>query len=472
MNSKTYITTAIPYVNAAPHIGFALEAVQGDTYARFQRLISNDTFLAFGSDENSLKNVQAAEKEGLKTEELVDKYAKTFESLKDALGLTWDVFNRTSKEHHFKGAQKLWSLCKSEDIYKKKYKGLYCVGCELFYTPDELVDGKCPEHLTVPDEVEEENYFFKLSNYQKFLEDLIESDKLKITPQTRKNEVLSFIKSGLEDFSISRSKERAKGWGVPVPGDESQVIYVWFDALTTYLTSLGFGTDNEELYKKYWEEKDQIVQIIGKGIIRFHAVYWPAMLSSAGLNIADELFVHGYITVDGQKISKSLGNTIDPFELVEKYGIDPVRYYLLREIPSYGDGDFAEKRFIDLYNGELANGLGNLVARVAKLADGNDAVGDAPEKFTTEVENHLNNFEFDQALRFIWEQVGLADKYLNEKQPWKMEGKEKQVVLTEVIEKIRQIAYDLQPFLPETAEKIQNQFDGKIKVADSLFPRI
>lgn len=471
--NKKYITTAIPYVNAAPHIGFALEAVYGDAIARYFRLKGADTLLAFGSDENSLKNVQAAEKEGVETKVLVDKYAKAFEDLKGALNLSWDIFNRTSDEHHFLGAQKLWSLCKKEDIYKKKYKGLYCVGCELFYTPGELIDGKCPEHKTVPDEVEEENYFFKLSNYQEYLADLIKTDKLRVVPETRKNEVLSFIKSGLEDFSISRSVERARGWGVPVPGDDSQVMYVWFDALTTYLTSLGFGTDDEKQFKEYWEDNGDILQIIGKGIVRFHAIYWPAMLESAGIRLPKELFVHGYITVNGEKISKSLGNTIDPYELTKKYGIDPVRFYLLREIPSHGDGDFSETRFVEIYNGELANGLGNLVARVAKLAEGESLSGE--EKgvdFWKEIDNFLVDFEFDQALKFIWTKVSDADKYLNEKQPWKLEGGERVEVLNKVISEICDIAFNLKPFLPETADKILEQFTGKIRVETSLFPRL
>ena len=378
---RLYLTTAIPYVNASPHIGFSLEVVQADAIARFWRLLGYDVFFSSGTDENSLKNVQAAEAVKVDINDWVGEYAKQFESLKGALNISWDVFNRTSEKHHFLGAQKIWGLCKKEDIYKKKYRGLYCVGCEAFYTKDEIVDGKCIDGHTNIEEVEEENYFFKLSNYQKFLEDLIASDKLKIVPNTRKNEVLSFVKQGLEDFSISRSHERAHGWGVPVPGDESQVMYVWFDALTTYLTALGYGKD-DALFKKYWEENSNRVHVIGKGIIRFHAVYWPAMLKSAGIKLPTEEFVHGYLTIEGQKISKTLGNTFDPFDLVEKFGTEAVRYYLLREIPAWGDGDFSIKRFKDLYNGELANGLGNLVARVAKLAEDAKVSLPAKKKFT------------------------------------------------------------------------------------------
>ena len=470
---KIYITTAIPYVNAAPHIGFALEVVQADTLARFYRGSGYDVYFASGSDENSLKNVQAAEAEGISTQKLVGKYAKQFESLKESFNLTWDVFNRTSEKHHFAGAQKLWKLCKSEDIYKKTYKGLYCVGCEAFYTPDEIVDGKCPDGHTNIEAVEEENYFFRLSNYQKWLENLIAKDELKIVPNTKKHEVLSFIKQGLEDFSISRSVERAHGWGVPVPGDDSQVMYVWFDALTTYLTALGFGVD-EKQYKEWWVKNPNRLHVIGKGIIRFHAVYWPAMLASAGLPLPSTEFVHGYITVDGQKISKSLGNTIDPFDLVEKYGVEAVRFYLLREIPAWGDGDFSLTRFRDLYNGELANGLGNLVARVARLAS-DTSLSLPPKKnfsFKKVVLDNLKNFRFDHALLGLWEEISVLDKRINEEKPWELEGPTLKRAITPIAQEIREIAFNLGPFLPQTSQKILNQFTGKILAEKPLFPRI
>ncbi|MDP2632637.1 MAG: methionine--tRNA ligase [Candidatus Curtissbacteria bacterium] len=473
MQKKIYITTAIPYVNAAPHVGFALEVVQADALARFYRALSFDVCFASGSDENSLKNVQAAEAEKIPTQKLVEKNAKLFENLAPALNITWDVFNRTSLEHHFAGAQKLWKLCKKEDIYKKSYRGLYCVGCEAFYTPAEIIGGKCPDGHSNIEEVEEENYFFKLSNYQKWLEDLVEKDELKIVPQTKKHEVLSFIKQRLEDFSISRSVERAHGWGVPVPGDESQVMYVWFDALATYLTALGFGKD-EHLYKKYWVENSNKLHVIGKGIIRFHAVYWPAMLASAGLPLPNCEFVHGYITVDGQKISKSLGNTIDPFDLVEKYGVEAVRFYLLREIPAWGDGDFSLTRFRELYNGELANGLGNLVARVARLASDTSLSLPPKKNFTFKkvVADNLGNFRFDHALIGLWEDVSVLDKRINEEKPWELEGTELKKSITPIAQEIREIAFNLGPFLPQTSQKIMDQFTGKISAEKPLFPRI
>src|SRR3972149_298201 len=337
--NRFYVTTAIPYVNAAPHIGFALEIVQADAIARYHRLIGDDTFFLTGTDENGLKNVQSAEKSGIPVQKFVGQNSQRFEDLRGALNLSFDDFIRTTEERHILGAQKLWQACDPGDIYKNKYRGLYCVGCEQFYTEKELVDGKCPEHGTVPETVEEENYFFKLSKYQNRLEKLIESNELGIVPESRRNEILSFIKGGLEDFSISRSKARAKGWGIPVPGDKNQVIYVWFDALSNYINALGYADDGEK-FKKYWLENEKRTHVIGKGIIRFHAVYWPAMLLSAGIPLPTEIFVHGYLTVDGQKISKSLDNAtasggapqaagaIDTLALADKNGTDHVPYFL------------------------------------------------------------------------------------------------------------------------------------------------
>lgn len=471
MANKFYLTTAIPYVNAGPHVGYALEIVQADVIARFQRLLNKDVFFLTGSDENSLKNVQTAEEQNISTKELVDKNAKKFEDLKEILNLTFDDFIKTTEKRHIEGAQKLWLSCKKEDIYKKKYKGLYCVGCESFYTKKDLVDGKCPEHNTKPEIVEEENYFFKLSKYQDFLKNLISKDKIKITPKTRKNEVLAFIERGLEDFSISRSKKRAHNWGIPVPNDPEQIIYVWFDALANYITALDWQ-NNGPLFKKHWPAD---IHFIGKGISRFHAIYWPAMLESAGLSLPKEIFIHGYITINGKKISKSLGNVVDPKKLTEEYGVDAVRYYLLREIPAYSDGDFSIQRFKEVYNADLANGLGNLIARVAKLCERSSfEFKDSKTELSEKYKKDLNSFKFDSVIKSIWEEIRSLDCYLDKKAPWKIkEEKELKTVLQEAIDNIRQIAYELQPFLPETSSKIKEQFkEPKIKSEKSLFPRL
>lgn len=475
-----YITTAIPYVNAEPHIGFALEAVQTDAVARYHRLLGEEVFFLTGTDENALKNVQAAEEAGIPIKQLIDKNSAHFYQLKSALNLSFDDFIRTTEKRHIKGAQKLWQSLRKSDVYKKKYRGLYCVGCEVFYTKKDLIRGRCPEHQTVPEVVEEENYFFRLSSYQDWLEKLISKDRLKIIPETRKNEVLAFIRRGLEDFSISRSVERAHGWGVPVPGDPNQIIYVWVDALSNYITALGYG-QNGKIYQKFWADNPNRVHLIGKGITRFHAIYWPAILRSAGIPLPTVEFVHGYVTVDGQKISKSLGNVIDPFALVEKYGTDPIRYYLLREIPAYGDGDFSERRFREIYNADLANGLGNLVARVAKLAEGhkfepknlNNIYYLSGVEEVKRCRGALDEFRFDQALEIIWRKISRTDKYVDTHRPWQLEGKKKTQALTRLREEILAIGYLLGPFLPQTTEKIEKQFSGpKVRAQKPLFPRI
>jgi len=471
MNKKFYITTAIPYVNAAPHIGHALEFIQGDVLARFHRLLKEDVFFLSGVDENALKNVQAAEKKKIPVAEFVKENSGKFYQLKEALNLSFDDFIYTTEKRHIEGVEAFWQACRKEDIYKKKYRGLYCTGCEAFYTEKDLDQGKCPEHQCKPEIIEEENYFFRLSAYQKWLEEKISQDELKIIPQSRKNEVLAFVKRGLEDFSISRTKERAHGWGIPVPGDEKQIIYVWFDALINYISALNWSKKSQ-LFEKYWPAD---VHVIGKGISRFHAIYWPAMLQSVGLPLPKEIFVHGYVTTNGQKISKSLGNVIDPFEITKKYGIDPIRYYLLKEIPAYDDGDFSETRFKEVYNADLANGLGNLVARIAKLCEKSGLiVGKKPsDDSVKDLSPFLSKYQFDQALKFIWGKISEADHFLDENKPWLLEGEKLNSVLAKLVEEITRISFLLQPFLPQTAEKIQKQFKGpKIKSEAPLFPRI
>ena len=472
---KYYITTAIPYVNAPPHVGHALEFLQTDVLARFHRSLGKDVFFLTGTDENAQKNVLAAEEKGIGIQELVDQNTAFFKKTIDNLGVSYDDFIRTTdKRRHWPGAKKIWEECvESGDIYKKSYEGLYCVGCEAFKTDKDLVDGKCPEHLKAPEKIIEENYFFKLSKYQKKLEELIESDELKIIPETRKNEVLSFIRSGLEDFSVSRPTKRMKGWGIPVPNDESQMIYVWFDALINYISALGYGSD-DELFKKYWPAD---LHVIGKGIIRFHAVYWPAMLLSAGLPVPKSIFVHGYITAEGQKISKSLGNVIDPNEVVKKYGLDSVRYFMLREISPFDDGDFSEKMLIERVNNELVANIGNFVYRTLSFLDRYfDGVIPESGKFTKEDEElikRINDYpkevgrllekiELKEALIKILKLSAHGNKYFQDNKPWELVKSDKErcgTIMYTCTHLCRTLSILLFPYLPGSCKRLWSQLN-------------
>lgn len=474
---KVFVSTSIPYVNASPHLGHALELVQADVIARHHRLLGDRVFFLSGTDENSLKNVRSAENAGENVADFVYKNYLNFYNLKEVLNISFDDFIRTTEKRHFDGAQKLWMACK-KDIYKKKYSGLYCVGCEEYYKEDDLIDGLCPEHKVAPELIEEENYFFKLSNYQEKIKELIEKDEVKIIPQSRKNEILSFINSGLQDFCISRTSERAKGWGIDVPGDETQKMWVWFDALSNYINALGYGSNDESKFLEFWQNNDLKIHIIGKGINRFHSVYWLAMLLSAGISLPKTLFVHGYITVDGQKMSKSLGNVINPYNLVEKYGCDAVRYFLLREIPALGDGDFTFEKFEKRYNSDLAGGIGNLLSRTLVMINKKNVIFNRnPEAIfvdkNREVDKKIkdNFIQFNDTLSEIWELVSFCDKYIEEKKPWAIEDKdENEIVFSNIIYSLKNISQMLKPFLPDTAEKMEEQI--KTFRPEPLFPRI
>ena len=459
--SRFYITTAIDYVNAKPHVGHALEKVLTDTVARFHRACGKEVYFLTGSDENSLKNVQGAEKAGKPVGEFVAENAESFRDLGKLLNLSFDDFIRTTEKRHFDGAQKLWRSFKTEDVYTKKYSGLYCVGCEEFKLPKDLIDGKCLDHQKEPELVEEENYFFRLSAYADILKQKIESGELHVVPDFRRNEVLSFISMGLEDFSISRSVSRAKGWGVPVPGDPSQIMYVWVDALSNYITALDYASGGV-LYEKFWASDGERAHVIGKGILRFHAVYWPAMLLSANLPIPTTIYAHEYLTVDGQKMSKSLGNIIDPVDLVAKYGIDGARYLLLSTLPFSNDGDVSWEKLTEKYNADLANGLGNLVSRVLKLGekleDGSWKMEGSNEGFPDEFGKLLESYHLSEGLEYIWNIVRSANKYIEENKPWELAktAPEKfETVMKKLLEDLGLISYLLDPFLPETSEKIQ-----------------
>ena len=472
MNKPFFITTAIDYVNADPHAGHAVEKVITDVVARYHRLAGDETYFLTGSDENSLKNVEAAEKAGKPTEELVAQYAQAFKNLSQTLNLSFDQFIRTTEKKHFEGAQKMWSAFKPEDVYKKKYRGLYCVGCEEFKMEKDLANGLCPDHKVAPEVVEEENYFFKLTNYQEKLKALVASDALKIYPNYRKNEVVSFIDMGLEDFSISRSVERAKGWGVPVPGDESQIMYVWVDALSNYITALDYATHGD-LYEKFWASDGERVHIIGKGILRFHAIYWPAMLLSAELPLPTTIYAHEYLTINGQKLSKSLGNVIHPDALAAKYGTDGTRYLLLTALPYSKDGDLSWDKMTEKYNADLANGLGNLVSRVVKLSENLGINEVKTQKFPGELGQLLNEYRLSDSLEWIWEKIREADKFVDENKPWELAKTDQdkfQSVMEELRDQVAFIGATLKPFLPETSEKIEIALkEGKV---EPMFQRI
>jgi len=473
--SKYYLTTAIPYVNAAPHIGHALEFVQADVIARYRRARGDDVRLTTGADENSLKNVQAAEAKGIATAVLCEENAVLFRKMADVLGLSYTNFVRTSASpEHRRGVQQIWELCnKSGDIYKKNYKGLYCVGCEAFYEEHELVDGLCPEHKRAPEVVEEENYFFRLSKYQKRIEEMITSGQLRIIPESRMKEVLQFIHSGLKDFSISRSMKRARGWGIPVPGDPSQVMYVWFDALGTYITGVGYGSD-QETFNKYWPAD---VHVIGKGILRFHALYWPAMLLSAGIALPKNILVHGYITVEGQKMSKSLGNIVDPIGIAERFGSDALRYCLLSEVSTFDDGDFSERVLVEKNNNELVANVGNLVNRTMVFIKNNfDGKVPAPARLTQSDEQFiskqretfehitelLDQFRLKDAISEVMEYSSNANKYFQENQPWKVIKSEREragTVLYILANQVKDIGILIGPYLPSASTEIFRQLN-------------
>ncbi|MGA2911054.1 MAG: methionine--tRNA ligase [Candidatus Levyibacteriota bacterium] len=482
--NKFYITTAIPYVNGKPHIGHTLEYFQADVIRRYHQILGDETLLLSGADENALKNVQAAQKEGIPIKQFLDDNSKLWQNAYEKLGVHLDVFQRSSdQQKHWPGVQKFWNLCvKNGDIYKKSYAGLYCVGCEGFKLEKELINGLCPTHQKAPEKISEENYFFKLSNYQDKLTELIESGKLKITPSNKREEALSFIKQGLEDFSVSRSKQRAQGVGVPVPGDANQVMYVWFDALNIYMTGVGYGWD-EEKWQKWWPAD---LHVIGKDINRFHTVYWPAMLLSAGLPLPKEILIHGFVYTKGEKMSKSIGNVIDPFEFTKEYGVEALRYFLLSQIPIDADGDFTLERFKEVYNADLANGLGNLISRMAKLcetanfrqspAENNHHVINDFDKY----KKLLSEYRFNETLNLIWGKITKVDQYINEEKPWELlktpAGNLKRpinIILGHAVDEIEEIAELLEPFLPETSAKIKAQFTKtEIKSFASLFPRI
>ncbi len=473
MNKNFYITTTLPYVNAAPHIGFASEIVYADVRARFEKLIGNEVIFNTGTDEHGAKIWQKAQEEGLDVQEYVDGYASKFDELKEMLNLSYTNFVRTTDETHVKAAQKLWKRVDANGfIYKKQYSVKYCVGCELEKTDSDLDNGYCSLH---PDKelelIEEENYFFKFSEFGDKLLKLYKNNPEFVVPEKRLNEIRAFVERGLQDFSISRLTNKMP-WGVHVPGDDSQVMYVWFDALTNYISTLGWPTDVKN-FEKFWgtKENPNAIQIAGKDNLRQQSAMWQAMLMAADLPTSKQVFINGFIGVDGQKMSKSIGNVIAPLEMVERYGVDGTRYLLLTKGNFGEDNDISWDKMDAKYNADLANGLGNLTARIITLAG--DIKYNVPKVDIKQLQNDIEKMSLNIALESIWKIVGDANKYIEETKPWELGKKDEdgfERVMKKLLVDLHTISILLKSFLPETANKIQDALKTRERVI--LFERI
>ncbi|MDD5032846.1 MAG: methionine--tRNA ligase [Candidatus Pacebacteria bacterium] len=506
--SRFYISTPIYYVNASPHIGHAYTSVLADSLARYNYLSGKEIFFLTGTDEHGAKVSRAADAKNIPVKDFVDENSERFRALATALNLSLNDFIRTSDEKkHWPGVEKLWqTLANNGDIYKSTYKGLYCVGCEAFITEKDLVDGKCVYHGKEPEIIEEENYFFRLSKYGDKIKDAIEKGEMKIFPDSRKNEVLSFINDGLSDISVSRPARDVK-WGIPVPADPSQIIYVWLDALANYISALGFGRGDDSLFQKFWPVN---LHVLAKDILRFHAVIWPAVLLSAEMPLPKALLVHGFINVSGKKMSKSIGNVVDPFDLISRYSADSLRHYLLREISPFEDGDFTEEKFKISYNANLANGLGNCVSRIVKMAlsyfegkvikpdeaslsavplkEKGEETFSLPYIFEHQVwpeyEKLMSDMKINEAVEHAGSAVSLLDNYIQQYEPFKLiktDPQKTSVVLWSLLDGIANISWLIYPFMPETAEKIMKSLgvlaskkswqDFSVTPVENLFPK-
>lgn len=477
MSKSFYVTTTLPYVNSDPHIGFAMEIIRADIIARAKELQGFEVFFNTGTDEHGLKIYQKAFDFGESPQEYADRYAKKFEALKETLNLKKDIhFTRTTDNHHKKAAQEFWRLCdKNGYIYKKHYKAKYCSGCELERTDSEIENGKCFLHQNIDlIIIEEENYFFKFSSLQRLLLDFYEKNPRFVIPDFRFNEIKAFVAHGLEDFSISRLKSKMS-WGIEVPGDSEHVMYVWFDALVNYISTLGWPEDKEN-FEKFWMNGTP-VQYCGKDNLRQQSAMWQAMLMSVGLPNTHTIVIDGFVNSGGQKMSKSRGNVISPFDLVSEFGTDALRYYVAREFSLFEDSDFTLKKFKEAYNANLANGLGNLISRIMKMSEGlrYEIRDTRHEEFPEEYKEAIEKFEINKAMDFIWEKIGQADKKIQETEPFKLvrqkETKEDgEKIIKELVSELYYISELLTPFLPSTSEKIKIAIKAN-KISEPLFPR-
>lgn len=469
-----YITTPIFYPNANLHMGHAFVMTIADIKARYHRFTGDETFFLTGSDENTGKVIEVAKTNKEDVSVYLDSVTEGFKSLYKDLDISYDQFIRTSdKKVHWPGAIRMWEkLVQAGDIYKSHYQGLYCEACEAFYTEKDLVNGLCPYHETKPKLLKEENYFFRLSKYTKEIEKKILNNELKIIPETRRNEILALLSRGLEDISFSRPMENVPH-GIPVPGDSSQVIYVWCDALVNYISALGFGSDDDSKFKKFWPAD---FHVIGKDILRFHAAIWPGMLFSAGLPLPKAILVHGMITSGGKKMSKSLGNVIDPREILREFGTDALRYYLAREVSPFEDGDITKGSFKLAYNANLANGLGNLASRIMKMASTHlSGKLPIPEKsMEKDFMKAFDIFDIQKATNIVWEHIGELDKKIQETEPFKLVKTDKEKatkIIEELVIELYNIGRMLNPVLPETSAVIMTAVKENKMFDKPLFPR-
>jgi methionyl-tRNA synthetase len=467
MSKQFYITTPIYYVNAKPHIGHAYTTLGADVISRWHKLQGEDAYFLTGTDEHGAKVAEAADVAKKEPQVFTDEIAETFESAWKNLNIQNTDFIRTTEERHKKGVAKFLEELKDKGVlYEGEYTGLYCTGCESFITEKELIDGKCPHHNKVPEKVTEKNWFFKLSDYLEEIKKKVETDEIKIQPDFAKKEVLGLLKQGLEDFSVTRENV---DWGIKLPWDDNQTIYVWVEALQNYITASDYNGE-----KAPWPAD---VHLIGKDIIKFHCVYWPAMLLAAGLDLPKELFVHGFFTIDGEKMSKSLGNVIDPNDLVKDYGVDGARYLILSQFPFGQDGDVKAEKFTEQYNSALANGIGNVVFRVSNLLEKDSIKIDIKQGSDKDLKDRVSKaFEkhaLHEVLNILWSELTVVDETLEKEKPWELDDvEEKKKILEPLAQKILNVADLLQPFLPESSKQIIEQFGSKsIKKGKPLFPR-
>ncbi len=471
---KISLTTTLPYVNANPHMGHALEFVQADIVARYHRLLGDDVFFNTGTDEHGMKIFRKAQDAGEDVQAYVDRYAARFSSLREKLDLSYDAFIRTTDPKHIAAAQEFWTRCDANgDIYKKEYQVKYCVGCELEKTDSELVDGRCPIHPNLPIElIEEENYFFRFSRYQESLLKLYSERPDFVVPPQRLNEIRAFVARGLQDFSISRVKEKMP-WGIPVPNDDDQVMYVWFDALVNYLSTLDWPDDR---YRLWWPS----IQFAGKDNLRQQSAMWQAMLLSAGEEPSKQIMIHGFLTSGGQKMSKSLGNVIDPITVVDAYGTDALRYFLARHVHPFEDSDVTMERFHEAYTANLVNGVGNLTSRVMKMATthlaGPVTLTGEDRAFEPPIVDALTRYEFQSAMDMIFDHVGKGDAYIQEHQPFKAvkDPATKEAAhadIEKLVHHVYKVAVHLEPFMPATSVRIKQAVEQH-EMPQPIFPRI